>query len=415
MVEAPLLLTLSGGANFIVAQMLEDAPLFPSSIEPAEAEHVLTYGTGANKFRVGSAAASTEAVYVGTHTVIKPEEEAETPQLTLDLYASLHIASDFLYEAVYSNWDTRNVAIVARPVPESACDQQAVELSGQLNSYAGDPVIFDDVACKGAFATLTLPDAEGAPTVAPTAMRNLHDNWHYAPSWEVARFKSVTIGAGRTLDFYQGEGFIYTASLAISPTAEVRYWPYGGEPIIVTEYTTPALDDLIVLAVATIYGDWNGDCVISNVELAQLQAAVAGGSRTYDPLMDCNCDGVLNNVELAKFLGNMTVQPPCGGRDGGGEGGEGEGEGDGWAFEEDGGDGWAFDGEGDGGAEEEEGAGEGSGGEDGVDVAELAEWIMAELSPEELAVFVADLAAAAEEFAGTPAGADMAALLAELE
>jgi len=40
---------------------------------------------------------------------------------------------------------------------------------------------------------------------------------------------------------------------------------------------------------------------------------------------------------------------------------------------------------------------------------------VAELSPEELAVFVADLAAAVEEFAGTPAGADMAALLAEFE
>ena len=69
----------------------------------------------------------------------------------------------------------------------------------------------------------------------------------------------------------------------------------------------------------------------------------------------------------------------------------------------------------DGGAEDEDGAGERSGGEDGVDVAELAEWIVAELSPEELAVFVADLAAAVEEFAGTPAGADMAALLAEFE
>ena len=382
----PLSISLSDGASVSLTKQPVGQPF------AGEHEHELVYGQGANVFQVGSATASTEALYVGTHTVIKPAGQG---QLTLDLYASLRIASDFLYEAVCSNWDTLNVQIVAQPMSFAG---QTTELIGPPISYPSVPVVFTDIPCKGGFESLTLP-ASGV-TAAPTEMRNLDDNWDHlgTPPWETGRFKSVTIGAGRMLDFYQGEGFIYTASRTIDGT--VRYWPAEAEvPIIVTDETTPAWDDLIVPAVATIYGDWNGDCVISNVELAQLQAAIAGGSSTYDPLMDSNCDGVLNNVDVAKFLDNMIVQPSCGGRDGG----EGEGEGDDWAAEED------------GGAEEEDDAGERSGGEDGVDVAELAAWIVAELSPEELAVFVADLAVAVEEFAGTPAGADMAALLAEFE
>jgi hypothetical protein len=368
---------------------------------PDAAGHELIYGAGANSFACGSVSAPLDRMYLGDQTRIRPVEGVAVPSLTLDLYGELHIASDFEQEFVYEGWDTRCVDITAHAVDACHDDVQVIELISPLFAQAGNAALFADVRCAGAFRDLTLPDT--VSSAAPTAMRNLYENsehgWPTATGW----FEDVYVGDDRKLDFYEGEGAIhYSGDRVISRDGQVRYWADGApSPMIVTLVSDPSLDELIIPAVRTLYGDWNGDCVISNMELAQLQAAIAGGSSTYDPLMDSNCDGVLSNVELAKFLDNMTVQPPCGGRDGGG--GRGEGEGDDWASEED------------GGAEDGDGAGERSGGEDGVDVAELAEWIVAELSPEELAVFVADLAAAATEFAGTRAGADMAALLAEFE
>jgi len=366
---------------------------------PNGPEHDLAYGsdgTRANQFGGGSTDAPVDRMYFGDNTRISVAEGVSDASLNLDLRCELHIASDFRQRFVYEGWDTRGVDVTAHAINDPG-DAQVIELISPLRSASLNPPHFGDVPCVGAFRDLTLPDGGGQ--VAPTVMRNLYDNSEYGWPTATGWFEDVYVGDDRKLDFYEDEGAIhYSGDRVINGT--VRYW-HSGVPMIVTEHSTPALDDLIIPAVATLYGDWNGDCVISNIELVQLQAAVAGGSSTYDPLMDSNCDGVLSNVELAKFLDNMLVQPPCGGRDGGGERGEGEGED--WASEED------------GGAEEEEGAGEGSGGEDGVDVAELAAWIMTELSPEELAVFVADLAAAATEFAGTRAGADMAALLAEFE
>ncbi len=368
--------------------------------DPAEGEmaaHELVYGDGANVFSGGVPDDDkVDQMYLGRQTRVLPAIGARDPQLTLDINCELHIASDFEDPLVRDSWNTLGVDLKAEPIWDGVQDIELISPDLRA-SLSGNPPNFVDVPCMGAFRNLSIEECAGtAPE--PARVVNQYPN-RPGGGPEAGWFVDVMVGSGRTLDFVAGAGVIYCSGER-SIDGTVRYWR-GGSPMIVTEESTPSLNELIILAVATLYGDWNGDCVISNIELAQLQAAIAGGSSTYDPLMDGNCDGVLSNVELAKFLGNMTVQPPCGGRDGGG--GRGEGEGDDWAAEED------------GGAEEEDGAGERSGGEDGVDVAELAAWIVAELSPEELAVFVADLAVAVEEFAGTPAGADMAALLAEFE
>lgn len=144
------------------------------------------------------------------------------------------------------------------------------------------------------------------------------------------------------------------------------------------------IDQVIIRAVGTIYGDWNDDCVITNRELADLRSAIAGGPPSHNPLMDYNCDGVLTNaVEVPAFLANMTKQPPCG-RDGGPDGGEGDG-GDAPPYE-------YYD-----------------------DVPALAAWLVETLSPEALAAFKDDPAAAVVEFAGTPAGDDLTSLLIYLQ
>ena len=315
--------------------------------------------------------------------------------LSLNLYGGLAVAADYFHDFVVEAWDTRYVDVTAEAMPVAMCDEQAIELNCPVFAYSAEPVTFLDVPCYGAFRDITLPD--GALDTAPTAMRNQYDNWHACPSEEFGRFEDVTIGSDRTLDFYYGEGWIYYTGRRVV-NGEVRYWPSGGGSMIVTEDTTPSIDDLIVHATATLYGDWNGDCVITNVELADLQNAIAGGAGTFDPLMDADCDGTLDRAELLKFLANMTNQPPCGQRGGGGDGdgsgAEGDFGGDGWT------EGFAFDGS------EEEGH---------ADAAELATWIGAELTPEELAAFINDLAAATTEFADTPVAIDLMELLAHLE
>jgi hypothetical protein len=199
-------------------------------------------------------------------------------------------------------------------------------------------------------------------------------------------FRNVTVGALRTLSFAAGNGVIYYYGTAdIDTNATILYWAEGAaEPMVVTDETDPAINELIVRATGTIYGDWNGDCEITNVELAELQRVIAGGSSTYNPLMDDNCDGyVLIPVEGKHFLANMVTQPPCGrgGGDGGGAGAGGGAEGWSESYEDD------------------------------ADVPGLAAWLIEVLSEEQLEAFVADLAAAAAEFADSPVGPDLAELL----
>jgi hypothetical protein len=150
---------------------------------------------------------------------------------------------------------------------------------------------------------------------------------------------------------------------------------------------------------ATIYGDWNLDCRITNLELAQLQTAIRGGAATYDRNKDANCDGVLasgnNSPELLKFAANYAKQPPAACR-----GGE-----------------LLLDGG--GGMEESamslEGVDDGIDDSEPVDPSELAGWLIEELTPEDLAAFVAEATATAQEHADDGIGAEMMELLSYLE
>jgi hypothetical protein len=210
-------------------------------------------------------------------------------------------------------------------------------------------------------------------------MRDYYDNSAAkGPEVATAFFENVSIGADREVKFYSTHGLIY-------------YW---GE-VVMEDGANVYLDDVVLDAcgavirpvVDTIYGDWNGDCVITNAELADLQNAIAGWPGTHNPLMDVDCDGNLTPAtELAAFLKNYGNQPPCGGKSGGGEGG-----------------GRSAGGEDDGGTEDSHDSCD--------DVGGLADWLAEVLSEDELADFVARLAEAADEFAGTPVGEDMAELL----
>ena len=249
------------------------------------------------------------------------------------------------------------------------------------DSFTGEPVIFLDVPCLGAWRDLTLPDHERQAAVV-----TIMDEWNnadrtmdpgYGDGDEVGLFRDVYIGAQRGLRFY-GAGdakLYYYGTRTIDETGKVFLHD--------EEVEGDDIDELIIRAVGTIYGDWNGDCAITNVELAALQQAIAGGDETYNPLMDYDCDGQLTTqVELAAMLDNMTEQPPCG--RGGGDGGGG---GESWR-------------------ESYEGYG---------DVPGLAAWLTEVLSEEQLKAFVADLAVAAAEFADSPVGQDLAELLSCLE
>ena len=367
---------------------------FPGSSEGFEPQHKLVYGSGENELGGGVQEvllnADPSVMYFGDYTVIRAKDSQEGNALNLDLRCELHIASKFEYERVCEGWDTRGVDITVQPVWADRPPYQAqyIELiSPEFGDwYQGEPLAFLDVPCHGAFRDLTIPAWSGEPREPPLSplMVDAYDNSAIGWPWGATGFfRNVAVGAGRTLAFKDGCGRIhYTGSRTIEGT--IHYWEeHALEPMVVTEETHPSIDDLIMLVVETIYGDWNGDCTITNVELADLQTAIAGGPPTYNPLMDYDCDGYLTSaVELPAFLDNMGSQPPCG--RGGGDGGGG---GESWS-------------------ESYEGYG---------DVPGLAAWLTEVLSEEQLKVFVADLAAAAAEFADSPVGQDLAELLSCLE
>lgn len=144
-----------------------------------------------------------------------------------------------------------------------------------------------------------------------------------------------------------------------------------------TPVTGSAIDAVITFACGTIYGDWNGDCEITSAELDDLRDAVLGGSSTYNPLYDSNCDGVLTaGVERTKAAANYLAQPSC---DCGGES-------------------MMFGG---GGSSEEE-------------IEAVAAWFSETMSSVELAQFLVDLADAIDEFGDQPVAEDMTALLVAL-
>ena len=362
-----------------------------------EEENELRYGTpratAGNVFGGGSETSENlRVLYFGTNTRICPTAPAPGLNLTLDLDCSLAIASEFSSEFVRAAWNTRSVDVIAQPIERalaSPYDTQRVELISPATAiwYHGSPLAFMDVPCHGGFRDLVLPGSYGddPDNILPTVMAD--DYVNAALGWGTEEssgfFRNISLGQYRVLKLYSSYGKIhYTGTLTYNQSSRVYL-----DDVELAHPFTAAIQPVV----GTIYGDWNGDCIISNVELADLQNAMAALPGTYDPLMDYNCDGTLTNVETAAFLDNMAAQPPCGGR-GDKSGGEKDGEKSQREGEDDGVKSREFD-------------------EPFVDVPALAEWLAKELPPDDLAKKIDELAAAAEEFAGTPVGEDLADLV----
>lgn len=261
--------------------------------------------------------------------------------------------------------------ITLEPVPSGT-------QSTELISPAA-PAVYVDAPSQGRFGTLSLPAGSGVVVNTADAYNN------HAPSGDVENgvFKTIIVGAGRTLKFAtDGIMYYYGATPTINGTIQNKYGATVS-PADYYKYMKPVI--------ATYCGDWSpADCIITNIEVAMLQQAIAQGQ--YLAYMDTNSDGVLNSVDVAKVLANYATQPGCAG----GESLEG------------------------GGGMDESGlfAGtEGDGVDDGAEspVGGLAAWLVEQLPPEDLAAFVAQASVTAAAHAGDAIGTDMAELLSYLE
>lgn len=393
-VETPLLLTLANGARMDLEDMPYCVQLFPSTSGLYHPEHELVYQGSDNELEVGVDGADSEHnLWLGDYGRIRGT--GEDPELTLDVNGGFYTYSYFAHTWVYTGWDSRGVDIVAEPIfipPEIGTPQFVEMISPDFGPYfQGTPVIFLDVPCHGAWRDFWLPDCTGG-TATVTVPSHWYDNSVIDDGpfeeWlerldigdiEPGLFRDISVGQYRELDvIFDVPVMYYYGTLSIHRTAVISI---QGTPI--EQVPGVDIEDVIVQAVGSIYGDWNGDCAITNLELTALQQAIAGGEATYDPLMDYDCDGKLTTeVELAAMLDNMCEQPPCGrgGGDGGGESGS-----ESYEYE-------GYD-----------------------DVPGLAAWLTEVLSEEQLEAFVADLAVAATEFADSPVGQDLAELLSCLE
>ena len=122
----------------------------------------------------------------------------------------------------------------------------------------------------------------------------------------------------------------------------------------------------------TLYGDFNGDCAITPLELLALRQIITG-VKPYDPLYDFDCDGVINDaVEKTQWLNNWYNGVfPCAP--------QGATSGDGKTLTDE-------------------------------ELAGLAEWIAADMTTAELVVLVDLVSAKARARAGTPLGDELATL-----
>ena len=230
--------------------------------------------------------------------------------------------------------------------------------------------------------------ATGGAQAGPLEIVNEQNNWPDPPPGgdpEALYFENVTIGAYRELRFTAGAGLIYYfGDLEWDPTASFFLDGYGLE--------TPA--SVIKPVVSSVFGDFNGDCKLTNKELSDLQAAISSGP--YNPVYDVDCDGVLapgnGSPELARFLYNYSHQPPPGCGESLMSGGGGLGMESAAA----------------------EGLDDGADSSEAVDLAGLAQWLAEQISPEDLAAFVAQASATAAEHADDAIGADIAELLSYL-
>jgi hypothetical protein len=364
--------------------------------------HRLLYGPGENALNAGWHE-NGEEFYVGDQTIIAGS--GADPQLDLYMRCSFPVSSDFQYIA--ADWNTTGVDVTMNPI-DGGQEPQGLELiSPDLRAwFTTRAVIFVDVPCTGAFRDLNVEGAEASGNYAALHFANDYDNSAIdegpASSWtprsgpgsaELGFYRCVAIGGNRELRFDISDGLVYYwGTLTYYPSTEVYL---NGQLVAVGTVIKPAK--------GAYYGDWNGDCRITQTELSALQTAIAGGDNTYNPKMDCNCDGVLqggnNGAELALFLHNYTYHQSCAPTpDCGGESLMGGGMEESAMF-----------------------AGAGEGLEDGleaavddsepVDTAALAAWLAEQLTPEQLAAFMADATTAAQAHADDGIGADIMELL----
>jgi hypothetical protein len=231
----------------------------------------------------------------------------------------------------------------------------------------------------GAFRDLTLEDASDPNQDYYFGFNDEIDNPGTDPpnKFDSAYFRHINIGAYREFAFgapneTYGQSYLYYyGDLTIDPNAIITL---DGD-----EVTDPnVIANLIRPAIATIYGDWNGDCEITNTELARLQAVVQL-SYPYAAIYDGDCDGDVDDDDLDHFIEAYLAQPPCGESLLGGGGGGDEVYGD------------------------------------PADPADVAAWLASYLSEGKLSDFIAKLTEAASAHEGTYVGDEMAALLAAFE
>lgn len=381
--DLALIMTLEGGSHVYVRDSLYSGQTFyrPSG----DLQHQLVYGPGENLFEVEPVSSTVmPALGFGNHAVIS--SLSNTSSLTISA-PIIFIDAFFGYTNVREEWDGRGVDVVAAPLDIEQNTFGAGPRTEMISTdftdwFPSDPVIFLDVPCMGGWRDFIASDAETAEThnhlISDEQNNSYTDNLFGGPGAssvaEVGYFRNVYAGEDRQLIF---------PSAIISPSGQTRMFYFGTRTIdasahlyhggVLNEITGSAIDDFIVPACGTIYGDWNGDCEITTGEITDLATAIS--EEEYNPLYDRDCDGELAlGVERAAILANYVTQPTC------------DCESSMMAF-------------GGGGSMSEE------------DYVALAEWIASGLSEPQLAGFLEDLLLAYADFLGTSVGDDMAALL----
>ncbi|MCZ6816893.1 MAG: hypothetical protein O7F76_09415 [Planctomycetota bacterium] len=321
--DTPLHLTLEGGSMLTALE----GPYGTYTTFLNDLENELIHGAGNNVLKFGAAGSDYPVFEPGFRTVFRAAVNSPSASLTMEMFGGLVIHSFFGHDFVRQGWDSRNVDIVALPIDVSVPFASQIRYdmisSNMEDSFGGNPVIFVDVPCLGSWRDLILPDAEGinAATTSITEEYNnsVTDDFFEEPSFsavaEAGLFRDVSIGADRTLafpTFVPGYGQVrlyFYGNRNIDDAGEVLYYAPTG-PMIVTDLTDPSIDDLIVPAVGTLYGDWDGDCVITHLELTELLDRIA--QKEYDPLFDYDCDGLLTSeVEVTAITASMNVARPC--------------------------------------------------------------------------------------------------------
>jgi hypothetical protein len=371
---------LANGSDLTISEVPSDQPSFDDELEDE-----LTYAGLGNQLLAGDGTVS-QALHVGDQMRIRGEEGGV---LALDLSCGLDIASDFMQEFVGQHWNTGKADVTLRAIPGQPEDSVPLEVISPVPGSMpdGPNVVFSDVPCDGKFRDLNVATREGADDGASVNVVNNHAN--HGAGREAGIYNTVTIGEHRTMKFSSSAGYI---------------WYYSGQPPSIPTTGGFYLDgselrswsehwqEVIKYAICTVYGDWNGNGRVEASELAALQTAINQG--LYSSLMDGDCSGTLDNDDLNKFLGNY------------GNNLNGL-----FLVADDSADGFGAAGA------EAEAAAEAvvDDGTDPLDLAELASWLQDQLSPDQLAAFVAEATATAAETTDPQVEAELTELLSYLQ